>query len=65
MLCEIVDLGEKPLDFLFTDGQIMEMARDQPSKYGGRSHGDYFADPNHPDLEVMATAIDDGMRGMA
>jgi hypothetical protein len=58
-ICTLIDGGEKAMDFMYMDAQILELVRDQSNVYGGKAHGTYFADEGHMTLEAVADAAAD------
>jgi hypothetical protein len=41
-ICTLIDGGEKAMDFMYMDAQILELVRDESNVYGGKAHATYF-----------------------
>jgi hypothetical protein len=49
--------GEKAMDFMYKDAEIVAMARGDPETYGGKTQSEYLTNGSHPSLEEAARAI--------
>ena len=57
IICKVYSQGEKAMDFMYKDAEIVAMARDNPETYGGKTQSEYFTNGSHPSLEETARAV--------
>jgi hypothetical protein len=57
IICKVYSQGEKAMDFMYKDAEIVAMARDNPETYGGKTQSGYFTNGSHPSLEETARAV--------
>ena len=51
IICKVYSQGEKAMDFMYKDAEIVAMARDNPETHGGKTQSEYFTNGSHPSLE--------------
>ena len=60
IICKVYSQGEKAMDFMYKDAEIVAKSRSDPEKYAGKAHSQYFTNSSHAPLEETARAVDAG-----